>query len=165
MTYDVNGNVYAATNGGDIYKQALGAGDFLPTNQTSRVWGAMASNTVTGNIYAGVTAPGDIYIYNNTSGTADLSGGDLVLASGAGKGAGDNNIIFKTARVLGTGTTLQTLTEALRIKNNGNIVIPDPSVPYSAAANGSTGEISWDASNFYVCVSPNTWLRTTLTTW
>jgi hypothetical protein len=35
----------------------------------------------------------------------------------------------------------------------------------SAVTTGNTGTIYWDANYIYVCVAPNTWKRTALTTW
>jgi len=58
-----------------------------------------------------------------TGGTADMAGGNLTLNSGLGKGTGASSIIFQTGRTLTTGSTLQTLTEAMRILGNGNIGI------------------------------------------
>lgn len=39
------------------------------------------------------------------------------------------------------------------------------SPPAGANAGGSPGEWSYDASYYYICVSANTWLRTSLATW
>ena len=58
-----------------------------------------------------------------TGGTADMAGGNLTMASGLGKGTGESSIIFQTGRTLTTGSTLQTLTEAVRILGNGNVGI------------------------------------------
>jgi len=39
------------------------------------------------------------------------------------------------------------------------------SVPASATASGTAGQISYDSSYYYVCVATNTWVRTALSTW
>lgn len=39
------------------------------------------------------------------------------------------------------------------------------SVPASATATGVVGQISFDASYFYVCVATNVWKRVAITTW
>ena len=39
------------------------------------------------------------------------------------------------------------------------------SVPASASATGSTGQIAADGSHWYYCSAPNTWVRTALSTW
>jgi hypothetical protein len=38
-------------------------------------------------------------------------------------------------------------------------------VPANSTANGVPGSTAYDAGYVYVCVAPNTWKRTTLTTW
>jgi hypothetical protein len=78
---------------------------------------APTANTVVGRaltISAGSTV---------TGGTADMAGGNLTLNSGLGKGTGASSIILQTGRTLTTGSTLQTLTEAMRILGNGNVGI------------------------------------------
>jgi hypothetical protein len=62
----LNGNVYAAVNGGDIYMQTGGAGDFVALNQTSRAWSSMTSEN--GNVYAAVNG-GDIYMQTGGTGS------------------------------------------------------------------------------------------------
>jgi hypothetical protein len=39
------------------------------------------------------------------------------------------------------------------------------SIPSTATASGSPGEMAWDADYFYVCVAPNSWKRASLSTW
>ncbi len=39
------------------------------------------------------------------------------------------------------------------------------SVPLTAAAAGTAGQVAYDAAYFYVCVATNTWVRTALATW
>lgn len=39
------------------------------------------------------------------------------------------------------------------------------SVPASASATGTAGQIAYDGSYFYVCVSSNVWVRASLATW
>lgn len=39
------------------------------------------------------------------------------------------------------------------------------SVPTTASDPGATGQVSWDADYFYVCVAQNTWKRVALSTW
>jgi len=68
MTATANGDVYASVNGGDIYKQTGGTGDFVALSQTSRQWIGMA-DTSNGDVYAAVTN-GDIY--KQTGGTGNF---------------------------------------------------------------------------------------------
>jgi hypothetical protein len=83
-----------------------------------------------------------------------------------------------------------TLEEKMRVKSNGNILIgtaTDNAVdklqisgavvasqyklsalniaPASSTASGTIGEIRYDENYMYVCVAPNTWKRSPLTTW
>jgi hypothetical protein len=48
--------------------------------------------------------------------------------------------------------------------NNGSIVLATSFTPANSGDTGSTGEISWDNSYFYVCVAPNTWGRIAIDT-
>ncbi len=60
-------DVYACVNGGDIYKQTNGTGDFIALGQTSRAWSGMTTQGT--DVYAGVYT-GDIY--KQTNGTGDF---------------------------------------------------------------------------------------------
>jgi len=39
------------------------------------------------------------------------------------------------------------------------------STPASPSSAGNAGDLAYDTTYFYVCVAPNTWLRTLLSTW
>jgi DNA-directed RNA polymerase delta subunit len=58
-------SVYICANGGDIYKQTNGTGNFVALGQTSRAWYGMTS--ANGNVYACVFN-GDIYKQTNGTG-------------------------------------------------------------------------------------------------
>ena len=51
-------DVYCSAYGGDIYKQTGGTGNFLPLDQTARVWRGMT--TLGSDVYCCVFG-GDIY--------------------------------------------------------------------------------------------------------
>ena len=36
--------------------------------------------------------------------------------------------------------------------------------PANSTASGTPNQVAYDATHFYVCISPNTWVRTTLAT-
>ena len=48
---------------------------------------------------------------------------------------------------------------------NSNITVRNGYVPTTANSAGSTGQISFDSSHFYLCVAANTWVRANLVTW
>lgn len=68
------------------------------------------------------TGPSDVTI-NATGGSGtDIAGADLTLASGKGTGSAvGGDLIFSTADVGATGTTLQSLTEKMRLTYNGRL--------------------------------------------
>tara|TARA_B100000287_G_scaffold435112_1_gene501888 strand:- start:17335 stop:23010 length:5676 start_codon:yes stop_codon:yes gene_type:complete len=59
------------------------------------------------------------------SGTANRTGGDLVLSSGAATGTGTSSIQFKTAVAGSSGTAAATPAERMRIHTDGNVGIGD----------------------------------------
>jgi len=53
-------------------------------------------------------------------------------------------------------------------KNNvfeGKMNIQGSGTPTSSSAVGSAGDILWDSSYIYICIAPNTWKRSFLSTW
>ncbi len=46
-----------------------------------------------------------------------------------------------------------------------NFRMASPTVPASASATGSAGQIAWDADFIYVCTATNTWKRVAIATW
>jgi len=60
-----NGDMYAAVNGGDLYKQTGGVGNFVALGQTPRNWTGLAVSA-TGVLY-GAVAGGDIYKTESTT--------------------------------------------------------------------------------------------------
>jgi hypothetical protein len=82
---------------------------------------------------------------------------------------GDKVTIENSTGNVGIGTADPT--DKLDINSNG-IRIRNSRTPASASADGYTGEIAWDASHIYICISgdgpggtTDTWMRTDLTTW
>ena len=113
ITMDTSDNVNVGgdltVTGGDIN---LGNGQDGTINVNALGAGHNARNlTITsGNVTAG-------------SGTADRTGGDLTLSSGAGSGTGTSKMIFKTAIAGSSGTSATTPAERMRIHTNGNVGI------------------------------------------
>ena len=57
-----------------------------------------------------------------------------------------------------------TVNGSFEVKSN-SIQIDAAKTPYASAAPCTTGQISWDANYVYVCVAPNTWKRSALSSW
>ncbi len=68
---------------------------------------------------------GESYTINGSGGFGtDKNGGNITIAGGKGTGTGTpGSIIFSTATVTTTGTTLQTLSEKMRISSAGNLLV------------------------------------------
>ena len=64
--------------------------------------------------------------------------------------------VFNTTTT-GIAVTGVTDTDQLRVTT--------PSVPASATASGTAGDIAWDADYIYVCTATNTWKRVAISTW
>lgn len=62
--------------------------------------------------------------------------------------------------------SLQQAVQAINALNQTiNNKFPDwVDAPATAASSGVAGQVAYDATNFYVCVASNTWVRTTLST-
>ena len=111
--------------GGDIN---LGNGQDGTINVNALGAGSNARNlTITsGNVTAG-------------SGTANRTGGDLTLSSGAGSGTGTSKMIFKTAIAGSSGTSATTPAERMRIHTDGKVGIgtasPSAELHIEAASN------------------------------
>lgn len=116
---------------------------------------------------------------NYGAGVADGQGNSLLLGDGfgnfnlsnesghAGLISTSGDICFCYGNPLfmgvagGNGLTINTT----NISANCPFVL-QTAVPANASASGSPGQIAWDATRLYLCVAPNTWLRSAvMTTW
>jgi hypothetical protein len=81
----------------------------------------------------------------------NFAGGDLTLAGGKGTGSGTaGNLIFSTSTVGSSGTTLQTLTERMRINGSGNVLINTTTDSgYKLDVNGTARVTNLRSGNFY----------------
>jgi hypothetical protein len=87
-------------------------------------------------------------------------------ATPSGGGGGSYTLPTATSSVLGgikVGSGL-TITDGV-LAAAGSSGLTWSSVPASATATGTAGQIAWDANYQYTCVATNTWKRTALSTW
>jgi len=101
----------------------VGIGTTSPTNILSlgnssarKFW---IENTAAGTVGRALT----IAAGGTVAGTADITGGNLILQAGLGTGTGASDISFQTGTTLTTGTTLQTMSTKMTILGNGNVGI------------------------------------------
>jgi hypothetical protein len=61
---------------------------------------------------------------------------------------------------------INTTTSTAKLDINSDVVrLRVSKTPSSATDAGNQGDICWDSNYIYVCVSSNTWVRATLSTW
>ena len=167
MAAATNGDIYATdhnSGSGQIYKRTGGIGSFTSLGQTPRYWYAIAV-APNGRAYAAVNG-GDIYAMGTVeSGTSDLAGGNLILSSGVGKGAGASTISFFTGTTLSTSALLQTASEKMTILGNGNvgIGITAPTQKLSVSGGVSLTGLANGAGTSYLCITLATGVVSTST--
>lgn len=142
------------TNTG-IYSSAADKIDFA-TGGTNRL--SLASTGLTSTVVhlapdGAVGAPGYSFANDPDTGIYSSAANALAIACGGAQRLNINSTSMTLngiGLVCGTGKTIN---------------IPSPTVPGTAGATGSAGDISWDSSYIYVCVATNTWKRAALSTW
>jgi len=90
----------------------------------------------------------------------------------------EGGLKFYTTPSGGAATDFSGMTSALYIDSSqsatfagdvtlsaGDLNIASPTVPASASATGTTGDIAWASGFVYVCVATNTWQRAPIATW
>jgi len=55
--------------------------------------------------------------------------------------------------------------EVAGVTDTDQLRVTTPTVPASASATGTAGDIAWDADYIYVCTATDTWKRVAITTW
>lgn len=127
-----------------------------------------ASPFASGTSYgAVVAAPGFMAARRDDYGFVQVNSGgvliDAAIADAAKVGVAVQAAASQTANLQEWQNSAGAVLAA--VGANGNFRSAVPSVPASAAAAGSAGEIAWDADYFYVCVSSGAWKRAALSTW
>jgi hypothetical protein len=148
---DTFGNMFQMTNGA-VFFTADGSGGGFSMFFDGTNYGAGMSD---GNGNALLLGDGfGNFNLSNASGHAGIisTSGDTCFVYG-------NPLFIGVAG--GNGLTINTTD----ITFNCPLVL-QTAVPASATAAGVAGQIAWDSSRLYLCVAPNTWLRSAvMTTW
>ena len=134
LTYD--GSTLAVT--GDV---TVSGGDITYGNGQNATLGV----TATAHDAAGKTVT--ISSGSTTAGTTNnIAGGDLTIAGGQGKGSGvGGDIIFKTAAPGSSGSSINSLTERLRVDDNGVTTITGDLKVHDGS---DTATMTWDSGIF-----------------
>jgi hypothetical protein len=85
----------------------------------------------------------------------DFDGGNITIAGGKGTGAGTpGDVIFATSTALGTGTTLQSLTNRGRFKGNSGQLILNNYTTTTSFTGTLVGLLGFDASGNVLTIAP-----------
>ena len=130
---------------------------------------------------ATVTSNGNnVDIVASDGGTTSGDGGTVTLRAGAVTAGAGGDVVLEPkdgttdfGAVVVQQTTNPPSTTADKMYNNSGdlywngdkLVGEAPAVPTFATDPGVAGQVAWDASFWYVCVAPNTWVRAALLTW
>jgi hypothetical protein len=76
----------------------------------------------------------------------------------------DSGVELYYDNVLKTQTTANGL-EVIGVTDTDQLRVTTPSVPASATATGTAGDIAWDADYIYICTAIDTWKRVAISTW
>ena len=150
---DVFGNIFQMTNG-YAFLSLANSGGGLSVFYDGTTYGAAVSD---GNGNALLLGDGfGNFNLSNMSGNAGIisPSGDTCNVLGSplyvGVAGGANGLNITTSGVSIVGSVFS---------------IPS-NVPATAASAGVAGQIAWDSTRLYLCVAPNTWLRSAvMTTW
>ncbi|MEI6346149.1 MAG: immunoglobulin-like domain-containing protein [bacterium] len=133
---------YNTTGSANIFLgDQAGASNTTGSNQF--VAGGDHANYLISDVYFGRginSATPSTYTIHGTGGLGtNITGGDINIAGGAGTGSGvGGNIIFQTSNTGSSGTTLNTLSEKIRITNSGKIGIGTTTPWRTLSVNGSS---------------------------
>jgi hypothetical protein len=146
-----------------------------------------AGGTITGdvtfnqdvNLNIGTNSEMQLFRTATSSIIQETGGSDLFILSNGPNGVvlGKDNPFERSLRamvdsgvelyydnVLKTQTTANGL-EVVGVTDTDQLRVTTPSVPASATATGTAGDIAWDADYIYVCTATDTWKRVAISTW
>jgi hypothetical protein len=99
----------------------------------------------------------NLTVVSSISATDTLYGNNLEIGNPAG-----NSTVFVASTAVGINTEDPQTTLDI---NGDSIRITNSKTPSASDAIGIQGEMCWDSSYFYICVSANTWKRISLSSW
>lgn len=173
-------NTLRITNG----KVRIGTGSSAAASLPFEVWRQSDAGNTTGEFY--IDSNGKVFVGRLSSTGGNSSTGLVVQTKDGAVSASFNP--STSASTIGTNTlsvssastfsnTTDATSSAGAIRTSGGVsvakkiyagtglTIAAPTVPASATATGTAGEIAWDADYIYVCVATNTWKRSAIATW
>lgn len=184
---DVGGFIDCTLDGGNIYNRALYViAEPLILNhgstnnevlQTTSTGISVTSISLGDNNKAIFGAGSDLQIYHsgtashikeNGSGSLFIDGTNIRLRSSAEEiylealSDGAVSIYYDNVSKLATTSTGIAVTG---VTDTDQLRVTTPTVPASATASGTAGDIAWDADYIYVCTATNTWKRVAISTW
>jgi hypothetical protein len=189
---EVDGNITVNNTGTEIFagtSALASASPFVDVKSDGSV--NIASTTVavirgpgTNSAAVARTAGLSIKISNETSQTESKKGYDIYTTSSSTFGnnpsfhidfadgtkrfsaadSGESYLYYNDSEKLATATGGVSVTG---VTDTDQLRVTTPTVPASATATGTAGDIAWDAGYIYVCTATNTWKRVALneTSW
>ena len=165
----INANVVLANLGMKGYVDSIsGSESIANVNMKAYVDGQITAANVS------VTAANAAIVFANTSMKAYVDGqitsanANVTAANVGMKGYVDNQT-YSNVKVAQYLPTYSGNVAALTVTNStvlfGNIFFANNYVPTLANSTGSAGQISYDSSYIYICLSTNTWKRANISTW
>lgn len=98
-----------------------------------------------------------------TTGTITVTSNLITINTIATNSVSTNSVTTGTLSITTNSVTIDIITS--NVVSINTLTLTTASTPANSTANGSQGQVLWDADYIYVCVANNTWKRTAITTW
>ena len=135
----------------NVLHSNLSGGDLHDPKSHASAHASGASDAIT--IAANQVSNFDVEVSNNTDVAANTA---ATLDTICGRGSTTSRTIGASGlSVIGDATISDTL-------DVDNLIVTEAYTPPSGTATGTTGRLSWDADNLYICTATNTWKKVTL---
>jgi hypothetical protein len=163
----VTGNLSVAGNvTGNLSATGNITGNYFVGNGSS-LSNVAVSKIANGNSYANIaTANGNVVVGASGSQWTFATSGNLTLPAGG-------NLIVSSGAIVGSNASPAPYlsgfdsVSAINLSASGNVtvggILSSPQQTKASNAQGSVGQICWDANYIYVCTAANTWKRGALT--